>query len=134
MVGHDLHPKTLLCDKVYRVDLREAMDRTFFSLLWRSPRIRQELRERVSGAEGMANSLPSGVIKAIQVPNASASSQQAAAERLKNEEHRAEFIQSLMRSQVLLLQERKLSLITAAVTGDFDVNSASAHAVAGVTL
>ena len=133
VVGHDLHPKTLLCDKVYRVDLREAMDRTFFSLLWRSPRIRQELRERVSGAEGMANSLPSGVIKAIQVPNASAWSQQAAAERLKNEEHRAEFIQSLMRSQVLLLQERKLSLITAAVTGDFDVNSASAHAVAGVT-
>ena len=34
-------------------------------------------------------------------------------------------------SQVLLLQERKRSLITAAVTGEFDVSSASTRALAG---
>ena len=55
------------------------------------------------------------------------------AEQFERESANAWHLESAFVSAVKLLQERKRSLITAAVTGEFDVNSASTRGLVGVT-
>jgi type I restriction enzyme S subunit len=125
VVGGDLRPRTLLCDKVYRLVLTNDMDAGFFAALWTSRQVRELLRLDVSGAEGMANSLPSGVIRAISLPRVPPLTQKSWTDRYTNVVDATARLTMLLESQVRLLRERKGALITAAVTGEFDVTAAS---------
>jgi type I restriction enzyme S subunit len=85
---------------------------------------RDLIRLGVSGAEGMANNLPSGVIKALHLPRLSEHEQQDMMKAVATcEGHVQSMIEALERS-IELLTEYKQSLITAAVTGELDVTTA----------
>lgn len=125
--------RILFSDKTYRVDLRPGVVPEYVAGLWLSRQVREALRLGISGAEGMANSLPAAVIRNIQLPKAPEAAQRTwVAENASRAARHAQLISALGASRRLLM-ERKRSLITAAVTGEFDVTTASSRA-AGVAL
>ena len=67
----DAPERTLLCDKVFRVELAETqVDTRWLAAMLGTAPAREAMLLGVSGAEGMANSLPTSVILNIEVPNA----------------------------------------------------------------
>ena len=73
-----------------------------------------------------------GALKQLEVPLVDLPLQTGLTNRIRAERQRAARLRASMQSQVDLLHERKRSLITAAVTGEFDVRSALTRALAGV--
>lgn len=124
------NPRVLLCDKIYRLSAPAgALDASFFVHLWKSKQIRERLRLGVSGAEGMANSLPGGVIRDVPFPLMNISAQRQWARHEQDRSESVDAATSEMTAQIDLLQQRKRSLITAAVTGEFDVTTASGRGI-----
>lgn len=74
-----------------------------------------------------------GALKELNVPLAAVTDQERLTTKIRAVRQRVLWLRESMQSQIGLLQERKRSLITAAVTGEFDVSSASGRALAGVT-
>lgn len=123
-------PRTLLCDKIYRLSAPTSVLHPLCLVhLWRSKQIREHLRLGASGADGMANSLPSSVIRDVPLPRMALSDQHKWAAAAQERFDSVEGANSEMTAQITLLEERKRSLITAAVTGEFDVTTASGRGV-----
>lgn len=124
LVSEDLRPRTVLCDKVYKVVLGGRWLPEYVVQMWRSRQVREALKLGVSGAEGMANSLPSSVITSVRLPLLSIDSQRTWAEdQRKVEAQVVTCLRALDRSRDLL-RDYKRSLITAGVTGELDVTTA----------
>lgn len=95
-----------------------------------TPTVQGRIRRMVTGAT--VKGINIGDLRRISVPHPKLSEQRElgeAANRMASEH--GQLTTSCSRS-VVLLDERKRSLITAAVTGEFDVSSASTRALAGV--
>ena len=60
--------KLILCDKIYRLSPAEGWRADFLAPMLRSHANRALIRLGVSGAEGMANNLPSGVVRSLRIP------------------------------------------------------------------
>ncbi|SCE94792.1 restriction endonuclease subunit S [Micromonospora saelicesensis] len=117
--------KMLLCDKVYRlrVDARRG-SAEFLAFMLRSHANRERIKLGISGAEGMANNLPTAVVKGCVVPAAPLDVQERSVVELQHDLSAIEELQRLITGQVSVLAERKQALITAAVTGQLDVTTA----------
>jgi len=124
VVGDDVQPRTLLCDKVYRLRLAGDWSAGYFAAIWTAPQIRDQIRLGTSGAEGMANSLPSGWIKTIRVPNVTSEDQAAWLAEYQVRERTSSKVVAAADALLSLLEERKRTVITAAVTGELDVTTA----------
>jgi len=72
-------------------------------------------------------------LESLRIPLATLDDQRLAVKQIHRNMEAINDLRIQLRKAVTLLQERKRSLITAAVTGEFDVNSASTRALAGVT-
>ncbi|SFE33157.1 type I restriction enzyme, S subunit [Actinopolyspora alba] len=120
-----VRPRLMLCDKLYRINAdRRFVTPDYLRLALSSSSAREIIESRVSGGEGMANNLPSGVVKIIPVPLASEEDQCRVVRDVEAHEQRVEKLQAAIDRQVNLLAERKQALITAAVTGQLDVTTA----------
>lgn len=130
VVPDSVRPRLLLPDKIYRLvpsDTRAIAH--FLASMIRSPAARHHIRLGVSGAEGMANNLPSALVRSIPLPAVPFSQQQTATKHwLKSEKDRDAAIRS-MQTCAALLDQLKRSLVTAAVSGEFDVSSANGSRV-----
>ncbi|EFP57065.1 hypothetical protein HMPREF0321_2182 [Dermacoccus sp. Ellin185] len=73
----------------------------------------------------MANNLPSGVIRGLRVPQLSLRGQGEVVERLAARQQADRNFEAVTLRSIELLTEYKQSLITAAVSGEFDVTTAS---------
>jgi type I restriction enzyme S subunit len=124
LVGSDVRPRTLLSDKVYRLVLGDRWLPEYVVALWKSKQVRDTLRLRVSGAEGMANSLPRGVITSIRLPSPPRVIQLDWLDSWRREESRAHDALITLKGSIDILSEYKSSLITSAVTGQLDVTAA----------
>lgn len=124
VVPHGTRSRLLLCDKLYRIAPQRDWSPLFLAGMLRSRSNRERIRLGVSGAEGMANNLPSGLIRDLRVPVAGPIEQAVAVRRI--EEGRARESQSVrdLWAAIASLREYKESLITAAVTGELDVTTA----------
>ena len=126
----DLRMKLLLCDKVYRITPDPTRVTTsFLAHMLRTHRVREHIKMGISGAEGMANNLPVSTIKDCEIPAAPLEIQQKVS-RILDEmivSHRK--LTCALEKQLSLLEERKRALITAAVTGQFDVSTASGRGI-----
>jgi type I restriction enzyme S subunit len=115
----------LLCDKVYRIRVDgHRMRPWFFALMLRAHGNREHIKLGISGAEGMANNLPTAVVKDCLVPDAATDVQDATVSLLDRELMLVEELERHAGRQLVLLAERRQALITAAVTGEFDVTTA----------
>jgi type I restriction enzyme S subunit len=125
IVPDDVHNRLLLCDKVYRIRIdQHVMSPTFAAFMLRTPECREDIKLGISGAEGMANNLPTTVIKNLEVPQAPVEVQVSAASELVREQGVADDLNERLHQQLALLAERRQALITAAVTGQIDVTTA----------
>lgn len=100
----------------------------FLDYVLRSQYIRSQLL-----AKSLATTMPSlneGNLLSLRLPHLTLEQQDATAERLDRAHDWFVRATSTMRKQVELLRERRQSLITAAVTGQFDVSTASGRNVA----
>ncbi len=128
-VARAVRPNTLLSDKLYRLKMNGRWDQSFIAAIWLSLQIREHLRLGVSGAEGMANSLPAPLIRDARLPNPPLADQmhwllayQQLLTGLEGWSH------AMARSVDLVLEFRR-SLVSAAVSGEFDVSAASGRGV-----
>ncbi|HET9893917.1 MAG TPA: restriction endonuclease subunit S [Streptosporangiaceae bacterium] len=122
----------LLCDKVYRLYLdRTRMIPNFVAFILRSQQAREQIRLGISGAEGMANNLPTATVTNLLVPNVPLIEQGHIVADLENSSHTTSETIRLLKKQLVLLAERRQALITAAVTGQIDVTTARGVIPAG---
>lgn len=97
-------------------------------LLWCLRAMRSDLLDRLAmGSTHKTIYFPD--LEGIRIPLPPLDEQQGIAERLHNEVGHMVAARREMSTQVALLEERKRSLITAAVTGEFDVTTASGRGV-----
>ena len=124
VVPPDAPTNLILCDKVYRLRLLPGCDPAFVAVMLRARPIREAIKLGTSGAEGMANNLPSGTVRGLLLPAIDHGRQRAMVQRLLDAETTLVTARALTERSVSLLTERKQALITAAVTGQFDVTVA----------
>lgn len=116
--------RLLLCDKVYRIAPAAEWRAQFLAPMMRSRSNRARIRRGVSGAEGMANNLPSGLVRDLRIPLVPRSDQDAVIRQSDQaRELETEGIERLTRFAELM-NEYRTSLIAAAVTGELDVTTA----------
>ncbi|MEV7018825.1 restriction endonuclease subunit S [Streptomyces sp. NPDC093991] len=126
----ELEYNLLLCDKVYRLSLDFRLGRVdFVAHMLRSHMVREHIKMGVSGGEGMANNLPTAVVKDCVLPKTPLSVQASTARKLHGDFSRTARVRNALRRSIKLLSGRRQALITAAVTGQFDVSTASGRNV-----
>src|SRR5690606_24402687 len=118
----ETNTKLLLCDKIYRLTVDHTLMRpSYVAHMLRTHSVREHIKLRISGAEGMANNLPITVVKDCLVPTAPLSKQDKVVDRLEKRQGIIGRLREAGDAQISLLTERKQALITAAVSGQFDV-------------
>ncbi|WP_274916624.1 restriction endonuclease subunit S [Streptomyces sp. WZ-12] len=126
----DIDQQLLLCDKIYRLHVNKARGRTeFIAHMLRTHSVREHLKLGISGAAGMANNLPTPVVKDCVLPDVPLAEQDSAIAQLTHMGELLSQTQSALERQITRLAERRQALITAAVTGQFNVSSASGRGV-----
>ena len=118
-----------LCDLMYRIHVREGTHPPFVSAAVRSRRTRGLVGVTARGTSQSMAKLRGEDIANLLIPLLDLSDQIALSEDLGQSSDRYELLRSEMRAQVDLLRERRRSLITAAVMGEFDVTTAGGRGV-----
>ncbi len=127
----ELDSNLLLCDKIYRLSVdRTRAKADFVAHMLRSHQSREHIKNGISGAEGMANNLPTRVIRECIVPNVPIGLQDQIAADLDRDIEKTERARAVLERSILLLTERREALISAAVTGQLDVTTARRASVA----
>lgn len=79
----EISDNLLLCDKVYRIRLdRTRAQADFVAHVLRGHQAREHIKNGISGAEGMANNLPTSVVKDLLLPNVPVSEQASTSDSL----------------------------------------------------
>lgn len=117
--------RLLLCDKVYRLRLDEKRVNVMFAAhMLRTQAVREQIKLGISGATGLANNLPSSVVKDLAIPIPPLDIQLQIVDTIQNASVKVSNLRYLLNIQLALLAERRKALITAAVTGQMDVTTA----------
>lgn len=125
VVPASVRPHLLLPDKIYRLIPGGNWTSEFLAHAVRSYRNRELIRQGTSGAEGMANNIPSQTVRDLEIPAVPLPDQATLSSSFAADNDTLTRFAAAIDAQVALLQEYKQSLITAAVTGEFDVTTAS---------
>jgi type I restriction enzyme, S subunit len=124
VVPADLPSRLLLCDKVYRLRMdRTRMTPHFVALMLNTHRVREQIKLGISGADGMANNLPTAAVTNLRLPLVPLTEQTSIVREQSNRQGTTRDAQQKLSEQLASLAQRKLALITAAVTGQIDVTT-----------
>lgn len=121
--------RLLLPDLIYRVNLTTDTEPTFIAQVLLGNRVRSLIESIARGSSQSMVKLRGEDIKSIPIPNTSPSRQKHFAREMAENSAPIEELRSRLTRQVDLLAERRQALITAAVTGQFDVSTASGRGV-----
>jgi type I restriction enzyme S subunit len=126
--------RLLLSDLLYRMRLRDDWVPEFMILMLSSKPVRSHVSLLLRGQSGQTIKLRAEDVKSIGIPATPPGSQRQIAEELKEIHDNIHAAQRAIHRSLALLTERRQSLITAAVTGQLDVSTASGRNVTeGVT-
>jgi type I restriction enzyme, S subunit len=122
LVTNQPKARLLLSDKTFRLNLNlQLCDASFFVAVMGSSIVRQQIHQVISGAEGLANNIAQSDIRELTIPLPPLSEQK---EIIKIVMQRTRMIDHLFKTSeeaIALLQERRTSLISAAVTGQLQI-------------
>lgn len=122
---NDLPPRLLLCDKVYRLRMdRTRMTPYFVAYMLRTLEVREQIKLGISGAEGMANNLPTATVTNLPLPDVPLLEQGNVVNDLNDAWQAVHNTTQVLKQQLAVLGERRQALITAAVTGKIDITTA----------
>lgn len=121
----DLPSQLLLCDKVYRLRMDHTrMTPRFVALMLSTHHAREKIKFGISGADGMANNLPTATAINLRLPDVPLVEQPRIVNDLEDRRSTTQNAKQMLMNQLTLLAERRQSLITAAVTGQVNVTTA----------
>jgi type I restriction enzyme S subunit len=123
-VAHEPPSRLLLCDKIFRIEVSPILNKDFVALVARSARIRAMCAEASHGASQSMANLKTQEIKDWPIPIAPLDAQRDSLQRIEDESKVIDHLRDLIGAQLEMLDERRQALITAAVTGEFDVTTA----------
>ena len=117
-----LDRRLLLCDKIYRIHVnnRFAIPEFLASMIG-APQLRDLIGLGISGATGLANNIPTEVVRNLPVPRLPIREQSQMATILEKGSRSTRRVTEAIERQIGLLQERRQALITAAVTGELEI-------------
>jgi type I restriction enzyme S subunit len=115
--------KNLLSDKIYRIRFEADVEGMFFRYLMASSYMREMIVRSISGAAGMANNITKTSILSFQAALPPLKEQRAIVKHIEETVSRMEWLVAKAEDALLLLQERRTALISAAVTGKIDVRN-----------
>jgi len=117
----ELQYALILSDKTFRLrTTRECHDRWLYWFL-NSTHYRAQIKESVSGAEGLANNLPMSTLRAMRATWPPLGEQLTIADHLNHETSEIDAAIADAREAIALSKERRAALISAAVTGQIDL-------------
>lgn len=120
-VVRQLRYRLILSDKTFRLRIKESSSAAYLEKYLNSTLYRQQVRTAISGAEGLANNLPSGALRRFLVPTPPIAEQLAVVEYLDRETSEIDAAIVDAKESIELSKERRSALISAAVTGKIDV-------------
>ncbi|MEU8577873.1 restriction endonuclease subunit S [Streptomyces asoensis] len=121
--------RLLLPDLIYRVRLANDVNAEFISQVALGRRLRTLIESVARGSSQSMVKLRGEDIKSWPIPRATRTQQDELVKAMHDGTAATTQLKSLVRQQLTLLAERRQALITAAVTGQFDVSSASGRNV-----
>jgi type I restriction enzyme, S subunit len=121
--------KLLLSDKIFRVRLNRGLDPEYVAVIARGSRIRGLCSASSNGASQSMANIRFEEVKAWPIPIADQSRQREIVEQVGSSREHVIRLKSTIDRQISLLAERRQALITAAVTGQIDVSTASGRGI-----
>lgn len=120
-----LRYQLILSDKIFRIVPDAATSSRYLEWVMNSRVYRQYVLGAISGAEGLANNLPSSELRAFVFPAPPATVQLQISEYLDSECARVDALIAKATEVIDTLREYRSALTTAAVTGIIDVREAA---------
>lgn len=119
----------LLPDLIYRLNLSPDTEPSFVAQVMLGSRVRSLIESIARGSSQSMVKLRGEDIKSLPIPVASPSQQKNLVEEIAKHSQQTMRLRTNLTRQTTLLAERRQALITAAVTGQFDVSTASGRGV-----
>ncbi|MGC4850899.1 restriction endonuclease subunit S [Micromonospora sp. DT15] len=116
--------RLLLSDLLYRAKLAQGWSSSFVALVLRSQYGRQQITSTIRGAAGLTVKIRGEDILGLTIPQIPPSEQAAFTDSLERAESELFQLSTVIDQSNVLLAERRQALITAAVTGQFNVTTA----------
>lgn len=117
--------KLLLSDKIFRVGLSPLLNAHYVAWIARGTRVRSFSSASSNGASQSMANIRFEEVKEWPIPHIDLPEQNRVVAELDRSRVQTEALRSRITRQLTLLAERRQALITAAVTGQFDVSTAS---------
>lgn len=122
-VGEEVRPKLMLCDKLYRLYLKEGIDEDFLILILNSQHTRRQFERDSSGASGSMQNISQEVLLNLNLPfPVSIEEQKDIFSTVKNKLLELDLLKQKLIKQIKSLEEYQQSLITFTVTGKIDIS------------
>lgn len=119
--------RLLLCDKLYRLNVREArLRKEFLVAFLRSPPGRYEFERDATGASNSMQNIGQESVRNVSVPLPPLDEQRAIVDHLQAQTTHLDALRAATERSIALLKERRQALITAAVTGQLTISEAAA--------
>lgn len=115
--------RLILSDKTFRLLPEDSFSAEYLHLLLNSSRYREQVKGALSGADGLANNLPLGRLLNMRFPVLVGPAQAGAVKRVNSELSKIQRTLAEVEKFVELTRERRAALITAAVTGNLDLET-----------
>lgn len=116
-----VRPLLMLSDKIFRIHVEDFVVPEYLSWLFNSKAMRTQIERSISGADGLANNLPQSSLLAFLALVPPASEQLRIVDHLNMQVDAIDKLVSEAENGIELLQERRRSLISSAVTGKIHV-------------
>jgi type I restriction enzyme S subunit len=121
-VVSNVRPKTLLCDKLYKIELDNSKARSRFIVLWLQTRVaRDQIELDATGASDSMQNVGQDTVRRIPIPLPGLDEQEAFAARCERERSRISNVVRSIHQQSALLLEHYQALSAAAVTGQLNL-------------
>ncbi|MEU8048127.1 hypothetical protein AB0B71_28770 [Micromonospora echinofusca] len=111
----------ILSDKLFRLRAKQSVEPRFLVWSLNSGQYRVQVGHAISGAEGLANNLPLSKLRAFETHHPSLEEQRRIATHLDEQTTKIDTLVEETERFIELACERRAALITAAVTGQIDI-------------
>ncbi|WP_155858701.1 hypothetical protein [Candidatus Blastococcus massiliensis] len=128
VVPNGSRQRLLLCDKLFRLRLKDDLDASYVALIGRTRQVRDHFALSATGTSQSMVNIRTDDLRALALPVPPLALQETFVEDAEADAMQNDLLRSLLSRQMALTEERRQSLITAAVSGQFDVTTARAVA------
>lgn len=121
----ELRFQLIMSDKIFRLTPAAEISSEYLNWVMNSSIYREQVNSSISGAEGLANNLPSSALKGFRFAIPPAAEQDSIARFLNDQCTKIDNLIAKTNDVISVLREYRSAIITAAVTGKIDVQGSA---------